>query len=396
VGVLPTGRNIHALDPYRMPSTAAYERGKEIARKLIAQHLQENSAYPETVAVMLWGLDAIKTKGESLGILLELVGAIPVKEGTGRIVRYELIPLEQLDHPRIDVFANLSGIFRDSFANIIDLLDDLFGRAAVAAEPIERNYIRKHALELQSDGIENSSARLFSNPAGDFGSLVNDRVTDSNWESGEELAQTWQGRNAFSYGRTDRGQARPEVLTRLLQTTGRIVQQIDSVEYGLTDIQEYYANTGGLKKAAEMQQGQKVIASFVENFSNDTTPRSLEDLLRMEYRTKLLNPKWAAAMAEQGSGGVYEISQRMTALIGWAGTADFQENWVYDQAAATYALDSEMAERLRQANPEAFRNIVSRMLEAEGRGFWQADPELLNRLRDLYVQTDETLEGVAI
>ena len=396
VGVLPTGRNIHALDPYRMPSAAAYERGKEIARKLIAQHLQENSAYPETVAVMLWGLDAIKTKGESLGILLELVGATAVKEGTGRIVRYELMPLEQLDHPRIDVFANLSGIFRDSFANIIELLDDLFGRAAAAAEPIERNYIRKHALELQADGIENSSARLFSNPAGDFGSLVNDRVTDSNWESGEELAQTWQGRNAFSYGRADRGQARPEVLTRLLQTTGRIVQQIDSVEYGLTDIQEYYANTGGLKKAAEMQQGQKVTASFVENFSNDTTPRSLEDLLRMEYRTKLLNPKWATAMAEQGSGGVYEISQRMTALIGWAGTADFQENWVYDQAAATYALDSDMAERLRQANPEAFRNIVGRMLEAEGRGFWQADPEQLNHLRNLYAQTDETLEGVTV
>jgi magnesium chelatase subunit H len=306
------------------------------------------------------------------------------------------MPLEQLDHPRIDVFANLSGIFRDSFANIIELLDDLFGRAAAAAEPIERNYIRKHALELQADGIENSSARLFSNPAGDFGSLVNDRVTDSNWESGEELAQTWQGRNAFSYGRADRGQARPEVLTRLLQTTGRIVQQIDSVEYGLTDIQEYYANTGGLKKAAELQQGQKVTTSFVENFSNDTTPRSLEDLLRMEYRTKLLNPKWAAAMAEQGSGGVYEISQRMTALIGWAGTADFQENWVYDQAATTYALDSDMAERLRQANPEAFRNIVGRMLEAEGRGFWQADPEQLNHLRNLYAQTDETLEGVTV
>ncbi|MFO5528692.1 MAG: magnesium chelatase subunit H [Cuspidothrix sp.] len=395
-GVLPTGRNIHALDPYRMPSPAAYERGREIAKKIIDQHLAEHHKYPETVAVLLWGLDAIKTKGESLGILLELVGAEPVKEGTGRIVRYDLIPLEKVGHPRIDVLGNLSGIFRDSFVNIIELLDDLFQRTADADEPEEMNFIRKHALILKAQGVENSSARLFSNPSGDFGSLVNDRVVDGNWENGDELGKTWETRNVFSYGRNDKGQARPEVLQTLLKTSDRIVQEIDSVEYGLTDIQEYYANTGGLKKAAEQQSGKKVTASFVESFSKDTTPRNLDDLLRMEYRTKLLNPKWADAMANQGSGGAFEISQRMTALIGWGGTADFQDDWVYDQAAETYALDPEMAEKLRKANPEAFRNILGRMLEASGRGLWQADNEKLDKLRQLYELSDEELEGVTV
>ena len=395
-GVLPTGRNIHALDPYRMPSPAAYERGREIAQKIIVQHLDEYGKYPETVAVMLWGLDAIKTKGESLGILLELVGAEPVKEGTGRIVRYELKPLAEVGHPRIDVLGNLSGIFRDSFVNIIELLDDLFQRAADADEAEDQNFIRKHALALKAQGVENASARLFSNPAGDFGSLVNDRVVDGNWESGEELGNTWQSRNVFSYGREDKGQARPEVLNTLLKTSDRIVQEIDSVEYGLTDIQEYYANTGGLKRAAEKQRGKKVTTSFVESFSKDTTPRNLDDLLRMEYRTKLVNPKWAQAMANQGSGGAFEISQRMTALIGWGGTADFTDDWVYDQAADTYALDAEMADKLRKANPEAFRNILGRMLEAHGRGFWEADSEKLDKLRQLYELTDEELEGVTV
>ncbi|WP_413166523.1 magnesium chelatase subunit H [Capilliphycus salinus ALCB114379] len=395
-GVLPTGRNIHALDPYRMPSPAAYERGREIAKKIINQHLQENNKYPETVAVMLWGLDAIKTRGESIGIMLELVGAEPLKEGTGRIVRYELKPLTEVGHPRIDVLGNLSGIFRDSFVNIIELIDDLFQRAANLDEPPEQNFIRKHALELKSQGVENPSARLFSNPAGDFGSLVNDRVVDGNWESGDELAQTWEGRNVFSYGRQDKGQARREVMTQLLKTTERIVQEIDSVEYGLTDIQEYYANTGGLKRAAEKKRGKKVNASFVESFSKDTTPRNLEDLLRMEYRTKLLNPKWAESMSNQGSGGAYEISQRMTALIGWGGTANFKDNWVYDQAAETYAFDEQMAEKLRQANPEAFRNIVSRMLEANGRGLWQADSEKLQKLQQLYESAEADIEGVNI
>lgn len=393
-GVLPTGRNIYALDPYRMPSPAAYERGREIGRRIIAQNLEEQGKYPETIALMLWGLDVIKTKGESLGILLELVGAEPIKEGTGRIVRYELKPLTEVGHPRIDILANLSGIFRDTFTNIIELLDDLFQRAAEADEPESENFIRKHALALKDRGVENVSARLFSNPAGDFGSLVNDQVVEGNWESENELANTWKNRNVFSYGKKDKGQARPEILNQLLETSDRIVQEIDSVEYGLTDIQEYYGNTGGLKLAAEKQSGKKVTANFVESFSKDTTPRKLEDLLRLEYRTKLLNPKWAEAMANQGSGGAYEISQRMTALIGWGGTANFTDGWVYDQAANTYALDAAMAEKLRQANPEAFRNVVGRMLEAHGRGFWHADEEKLQKLRELYDRIDEDIEGI--
>jgi magnesium chelatase subunit H len=116
----------------------------------------------------------------------------------------------------------------------------------------------------------------------------------------------------------------------------------------------------------------------------------------LEYRTKLLNPKWADAMANQGSGGAYEISQRMTALIGWGGTVDFTDSWVYDQAADTYALDAEMAKKLREANPEAFRNVVGRMLEAHGRGFWQPSEEKLEKLRALYELTDEELEGVTV
>jgi magnesium chelatase subunit H len=237
-----------------MPSPAAYERGREIAQKIIAQHLQEQGEYPETVAVMLWGLDAIKTKGESLGILLELVGAEPVKEGTGRIVRYELKPLAEVGHPRIDVLANFLVFSAIVLSILLSCWMICFNGQLRQMNRKTRILFSKHALALKSQGIENASARLFSNPAGDFGSLVNDQVVDGNWESGDELGDTWQGRNVFSYGRQDKGQARPEVLNQLLKTTNRIVQEIDSVEYGLTDIQEYYANTGGLKKAAEKKR----------------------------------------------------------------------------------------------------------------------------------------------
>ena len=403
-GVLPTGRNIHALDPYRMPSPAAMEKGSKLAEAIVQQHLEETGSYPETVTVALWGLDAIKTRGESVGILLGLVGARPVKEGTGRVARYEPIPLSELPggRPRVDVLANMSGIFRDSFQNVVELLDDMFLRLAELDEPDDLNFIKKHSKEMEGQGIERAASRLFSNPAGDYGSMVNERVGASNWSGGDELGDTWASRNSFSYGRGgERGSARGDVLQALLSKTDRVVQEIDSVEYGLTDIQEYYANTGALKNAAESARRQggregKVGCSIVEAFGgeNSSDPRELEDVLRLEYRSKFLNPRWAEAMAAQGSGGAFEISQRMTALVGWGGTVGFSDAFVYDQAVETYVLDEGMAEKLRKNNPEAFRNVLRRFIEANGRGLWEADDALMDKLKAMYQDMDDQIEGV--
>ncbi len=445
-GVLPTGRNIHALDPYRIPSEVAMARGRTAARLVVEAHQRSaavasitgrgaataaaTAAYPETVAVTLWGLDTIKTKGESIAIVLALVGAEPLREGTGRVVGFELIPLEQLGRPRIDVLGSLSGIFRDSFGNVLDLLDEMFERASYSDEPEDMNFVKKHTQALAAKGVERPYSRLFSNPPGDFGSLVNEQIGSGDWSDGKELGNTWQGRNSFSYGRQsssvgqqqqggagagagvgaaaggaagvgvaggEKGQYRPEVLSTLLSTTERIVQEIDSVEYGLTDIQEYYANTGALKKAAENNSpvaGRKVSVSVIESFEKDVKPRDLEETLRLEYRSKLLNPKWAEAMAAQGAGGAYEISGRMTAMIGWAATTDFAEQWVFDGAADRYVLDEAMADRLRQQNPEAFRNILKRMLEAKGRGFWTPSDDVLARLQELFEEVEDEIEGV--
>ncbi|PMP74329.1 MAG: magnesium chelatase subunit H, partial [Chloroflexus aggregans] len=122
---LPTGRNIHSLDPFRIPSDSAYERGVRIAEALIVAHQAETGQYPETIAQVLWGLDAIKTKGESIGIVLGLIGARPIKDGQGKVGRYALIPLAELGRPRVDVLMTASGIFRDIFAGTMDMLDRL-------------------------------------------------------------------------------------------------------------------------------------------------------------------------------------------------------------------------------------------------------------------------------
>ena len=172
------------------------------------------------------------------------------------------------------------------------------------------------------------------------------------------------------------------------------MQTVDSVEYGLTDIQEYYANTGALLSAVRAaRRGAPVACSVVEAFGGDaSTPRELDDVLRMEYRTKLLNPRWAEAMVAQGSGGAYEVSQRMTALVGWGATSGFKDAFVYDGSYALYVEDEQMADRLRSLNPSAWRNVVRRMLEAANRGMWDATPERLEKLRELYARADDELE----
>lgn len=344
-----------------------------------------------------------------------------MKEGTGRIVNFELVPLKTLGRPRVDVLASMSGIFRDSFANVVDLLDDMFERAAAAEnESIEMNFVKKHSLELLSEGVEErSAARLFSNPPGDYGSMVNEIVGSGDWTENESLGETWRGRNVFSYGRNEgtngggpssKGTARPEVLDKLLATTERVVQEVDSVEYGLTDIQEYYANTGALKKAAENagpkdgttgENTKRVVLSVVEAFGGGTddseiSVQDVEQVLRVEYRSKLLNPKWRDAMLDQGSGGVYEVSQRMTAMIGWAATTSGGvDDFVFDQAAERYALDDDVARRMQRSNPEAFKNVVRRLLEAHGRGMWNTDDDTLDTLRNLYSEADDIIEQVA-
>ena len=160
---------------------------------------------------------------------------------------------------------------------------------------------------------------------------------------------------------------------------------------------------GALKKAAENRKGvdpatgkkKKVSVSIVEAFSGSTESpvpvQELEDVLRLEYRSKMLNPKWRDAMLKQGSGGAYEISQRMTAMVGWAATAEV-DNFVFDQAAERYALDEDVAKQLQRSNPEAFKNVVRRLLEASGRGMWTTDDDTLEKLRDLYADLDDIIE----
>jgi magnesium chelatase subunit H len=394
---LPSGRNIHGIDPWRLPTDHALERGREMARVLLDRHVAEHGSLPRTVAQALWAMDTIKSEGEGLGVALALVGAVPERDGQGKIFRFALQPLAELGRPRIDVLLDVSPVFRDTFQMSVDLLDDLFRRAAAADEPEESNFVRANTLRMVREGrsLADASARVFTQAPGLYGTGIDEVVEESQWENTGDLADLYLHRSAHSYGGGRDGKACPEVLRGMLGTVDHVFQAIDSVEYGLTDMAHYYGHSGAIQMAAGRARGCAVPLSYAESFTGKVNVASVKELLGIETRTKMLNPKWYEAMLAHGQGGAAEIGNRFTHLVGW-GAVGPVDQWVFDEAAQTFVLDDTLRRRIEQANPQAARNSISRLIEANGRGFWKADEATIERLKGLYADIEDRLEGVGV
>ncbi|NTW57443.1 MAG: magnesium chelatase subunit H [Chlorobiaceae bacterium] len=399
VHVLPSGRNIHSIDPWRIPSELAFKRGTLIADSIIKKHLDENDGqYPETIAQVLWGLDTIKTKGEAVAVAIRLAGGEPAYDGSGKISHYRLVPLDKLKRPRIDVLMQLSPIFRDAFGVLMDQLDRLVKDAAKADEPEDMNYIRKHVNEALATGVsfESATSRQFTQPPGAYGTYVDDMIEDSAWENEGDLDDLFIRRNSNAYGGNRKGEKETDILKSLLGSVDRVVHQVDSTEFGISDIDHYFSSSGSLQLAARRRntRASDVKLNYVESFTSDIKVDDAEKSLRVEYRAKLLNPKWFEGMLKHGHSGAAEISNRVTYMLGWDAVTKSVDDWVYKKTAETYALDPDMRERLATVNPQAIKNIVGRMLEAHGRGMWKADQDIIAQLQEIYADLEDRLEGM--
>src|SRR6266478_3992200 len=178
--ILPTGRNTHAINPYAVPSAVAFTRGEAVARSLLQRYHDENGRYPQAMALVLWGLDNIKTQGEGVAQALWLLGVRPVRDSLNRATEIEVIPLANLKRPRMDVVMTVSGIFRDLFAPTIGLLDKAVRKVAQLDEPLEMNYVRRNVSQRIENGaadFDDAITRVFSNAPGNYGANVNFMVT---------------------------------------------------------------------------------------------------------------------------------------------------------------------------------------------------------------------------
>jgi magnesium chelatase subunit H len=398
--VLPTGKNIHALDPQSIPTTAAVQSAKIVVDRLLERQRQENGgAYPETIATVLWGTDNIKTYGESLAQMLWFVGVKPLPDSLGRVNKLELVPLEELGRPRIDIVVNCSGVFRDLFINQMALLDRAVKMAAEADEPLEQNFVRKHALAQAAEmGIDlrQAATRIFSNASGSYAANINLAVENSTWENEAELQEMYLRRKSFAFNSDNPGVMDNSrgLFEAALKTAEATFQNLDSSEISLTDVSHYF-DSDPTKVVASLRGDGKTPAAYIADTTTaNAQVRTLSETVRLDARTKMLNPKWYEGMLSHGYEGVRELSKRLVNTMGWSATAGAVDNWVYEDVNTTFIQDEAMCRRLMDLNPNSFRRMVSTLLEVNGRGYWETSDENLERLQELYQEVEDRIEGV--
>ena len=398
-GVLPSGKNIHALDPQAIPTRAAVAAAKGVVDKLIERQREEQGTWPETIACVLWGTDNIKTYGESLAQILWFVGVKPMPDSVGRVNKLELIPLEELGRPRIDVVVNCSGVFRDLFINQMALIDQAVKMAAEADEPLEQNFVRKHSLEQaekEGTSLRDAACRVFSNASGSYSSNVNLAVENSTWEEEGELQEMYLSRKTFAFNADNPGEMnqKREVFENVMKTADVTFQNLDSAEISLTDVSHYF-DSDPTKLIAGLRDDGKAPTSYIADTTTaNAQVRSLSETIRLDSRTKLLNPKWYEGMLDSGYEGVREVAKRLNFTLGWSATSGAVDNFVYEEANETFINDPEMRQRLLELNPNSFRQIVGTLLEVHGRGYWETSDENIEQLQELYQEVEDRIEGV--
>ncbi|MFO0043083.1 MAG: magnesium chelatase subunit H [Pseudomonadota bacterium] len=396
--VLPTGRNIHGFDPFRIPSAWALADGARQAQRLLDRYLADAAALPESVALVLWGTDNLKSEGAPIGQALALMGARPRFDSYGRLCGAELLPLAELGRPRIDVMVSLSGIFRDLLPLQIRLLAEASWLAASAEEPESMNYVRKHALRYAAEHsvpLETAALRVYGNADGAYGANVNHLVEDGRWNDEDELAETYTRRKCFAFDRSGRPSRQSGLLASTLADVDLAYQNLESVEVGVTTISNYFDTLGGISRAARRARGGEAPPVYISDQTRGTGAiRSLAEQVALEARTRVLNPKWYEGMLKHGFEGVRQIEEHVTNTMGWSATTGQVQPWVYQQLAQTFLLDPQMRERLVALNPAASAKVANRLLEAQERRYWQPDDATLEALRSATQDVEDRLEGI--
>ena len=397
--VLPTGRNIHGFDPFLLPSAFACRMGNEQAERLIARHVESGQPFPESIAMVLWGTDNMKSEGVQIAQAMTLMGARPRRDTYGRLCGAELIPLAELGRPRIDVVMTLSGIFRDLLPMQTRMLAEAALLASAADEPPEANFIRKHTLaqmEKHDCDLETAALRVFSNAEGAYGANVNQMIAGGVWADPDELANAFEVNKGFAYGVSGKPVQQRELLRSALGTVDFTYQNLESVELGINDVDQYVDGLGGVTRSVARAKGAETPVYILDATRGNTKVRTLAEQIDLETRTRTLNPKWFEGLLEHGYEGVRQIEGHVTSTLGWSATTGQVAPWVYQKISETFVLDEAMRRRLSALNPKASARVANRLLEACDRNLWEPDEATLAALREANDELEDRLEGVFV
>jgi cobaltochelatase CobN len=398
VNVLPTGRNFYSVDPKAIPSRNAWQTGSALAESLIARHLAEVGSYPRSVGLTVWGTSAMRTQGDDIAEVLALIGCRPVwDDASRRVTGFAITPAAELGRPRIDVTVRISGFFRDAFPHVIALLDDAVSAVADLDEPAEHNYVKEHADEdTQAHGDRRrATTRIFGSKPGAYGAGLLPLIDAGNWRSDADLAEVYAVWGGYAYGRgLDGRQARADMETSF-RRIAVAAKNADTREHDIADSDDYFQFHGGMVAMVRHLTGEAPAAYIGDSaVPNRVRTRTLAEEARRVFRSRVVNPRWLAAMSRHGYKGAFELAATVDYLFGYDATAGVVEDWMYRQLAESYVFSEQVSEFMRQSNPWALRDIAGRLLEAASRGMWaEPPPDVIERLQGVYLELEGELEG---
>jgi cobaltochelatase CobN len=402
--ILPTGRNFYSVNSRAIFSAAAWEVGKDLADNLLERYLADEGDYPENIGLVLWGSPTMRTKGDDVAEALYLMGVKPQRQReNGNISGLEVIPLSELGRPRIDVTFRVSGLLRDAFPNIMELLDKAVQMVASLDEPYAKNYIAKHINqeieELTAEGKKLEQARqeacyrVFSCKPGTYGAGVSKLIDSKEWEDDNDLAQVYVTWGGYAYSRGTYGDKKAETFSKRLAQLDIAVKNADNREYDMMDSDDFYSYHGGMVAAVRAIKGEAP-AAYIGDSSDPEhiKTRTTAEEARHVFRSRILNPKWIDSMKRHGYKGAADISRAVDIAFGWDVTAATMDDWMYEQLAEKFVYDQDFTDWLKEVNPFALQNITERLLEAIQRQMWDAGPEMEDRLKKTYLEVEGDLE----
>ncbi|MFL5820217.1 MAG: cobaltochelatase subunit CobN [Solirubrobacteraceae bacterium] len=406
VNVLPTGRNFYSVDPRALPSELSYETGTRLADDLLTRHLADDGTHPETVGIVVWGTAAMRTHGDDVAEILALLGVRPRwNPESRRVTGLEVVPLDELGRPRIDVTVRISGFFRDAFPHLVALIDEAVVTVAGLDEPEQLNFVRRHALDDRDRLVaelgepaawRRATTRVFGSKPGAYGAGLLALIDARNWRTDADLAEVYEVWGGYAYGQGLDGVQAREAMRDSFGRIDVAVKNVDTREHDLFDSDDFFQYHGGMVAAVRALTGAEPKA-YVGDSSDPgrVRTRSLQEETRRVFRARVANPRWIAAMRRHGYKGAFELSATVDYLFGYDATAGVVDDWMYETLAAKYVLDAEVAGFMRDSNPWALRAISERLLEAADRGLWEQPADAtLDALRDGYLELEGELEEV--
>ncbi|WP_174238674.1 cobaltochelatase subunit CobN [Pedobacter sp. L105] len=403
--ILPTGRNFYSVDPRALPSQAAWKVGQQLAREVLSRHLKEKGFYPENVAISIWGTSAMRTQGDDVAEILALMGVRPLWQAESRrVVGLELITLDELKHPRIDVTTRISGFFRDAFPHLIELIDEAVQLVISAEEPEEGNFVRKHYLkDLEGfkaedlsieEAEEKASYRIFGSPPGSYGAGILPLIQERNWSSDADFASAYINWGGYAYTRGVSGVDAREEFKKRLSVVEVALHNQDNREHDIFDSDDYLQFHGGMIASIRSLTGQQPKSYFGDTQNPDRAAvRDLKEEVLRVFRSRVVNPKWLDSIKKHGYKGGLELTTTVDYIFGYDATAQVVDDWMYQEIAENYALNKDMQDFFAENNPWALHAITERLLEAIQREMWSAPATTTQALQELYLESETLLEA---